>query len=85
MDNTIEVTNYHLQIAKTYGESIAKAHVLAGKEPVTEEELWDEFEQDDIVWVVTGEKPHDVPEHFLILDSFEEGYYYADDWADADE
>lgn len=75
------VTNYHLNIAMTYGEQTAKNQIERGHdEPLTEPELWTEHEPDELVFSVTGEKIHDVEESYLILDAFEEGYYYYDGW-----
>lgn len=75
------ITNYHLNVALAHGQKLAKAQQDAGHtEPLTDEELWEEYPQDEIVFLVTGEKMHDVDEHYLILDAFEEGYFYHEGW-----
>jgi len=75
------VTNYHLNLAKRYGEQTAKIQIERGHtEPLTEPELWDEHAPDELVFYVTGEKMHDVDESYLVLDAFAEGYFYYDGW-----
>lgn len=79
------VTNYHLNIAEKHGQSVAQAQIDAGyTEPLTDEELWDNHPQEDIVFLVTGEKMHDVDEGYLILDSFEDGYFRYGGWENAE-
>lgn len=76
-----QVMNYHLEVARLHGEKVATHQIAEGRtEPLTDEELWDEFPQYDIVFLVTGEKMHDVDEGYLILDAFEEGYFYHEGW-----
>lgn len=79
------ITNYHLNVALKHGEHVAKAQIDEGRtDPLTDEELWDTFPQDDIVFLVTGEKIHDVDESYLVLDAFEEGYFYYAGWGETD-
>jgi len=74
------VTNYHLNIAKMHGEKLAQHHQAENhSEPLGEEELHASLE-DSIVFLVTGEKEHDVDESYLIIDAFEEGYYREENW-----
>lgn len=80
MDNEIEVTNYHLNVAAKFGDTVARTHHGTGREPMTDAELYEQHPIDELVFAVTGEKVHDVPEHYLILDAFEEGYFYSDIW-----
>lgn len=81
MDDEFIVTNKHLNLAMQYGEATAKIQREHGHTaPLTDEELWEEHPQEDIVFMVTGEKLHDVAEYYVILDSFEEGYFYYDGW-----
>ncbi len=79
----VDVTNYHLNAAERHGQKIAASHKDKGIEPLTDEELWVEHPQEDIVFLITGAKIHEVPENYLILDSFEEGYFYWEGWDDA--
>lgn len=75
------VTNYHLNIAKLHGEKIARHQQADGRtEPLSEEELLNEYPEDELIMLVTGEKEHDVDEAYLIVDAFEEGYYREDGW-----
>lgn len=81
-DNEVEVTNVHLVVARKYGESIAAVHknVLEKDGAVTEDELFEEHSEADVVWIVAGEKLHNVPEYYLIIEEFEDGYFYSDVW-----
>lgn len=76
----IDVTNYHLNAAERYGQKVAAQHKEKHGEPVTDEELWAEFPQEDVVYLIMGAKEHEVPEHYLVLDAFEEGYFYSEVW-----
>lgn len=80
----VEVTTHHLDAAERYGQKIAATHKERVGEPVTDEELWDEHSEGDVVFHITGAKMHDVPEYYLVLDSFETGYFYWEGW-DADD
>ncbi len=81
-NDDVDVTNNHLDAAERYGQRVAAKHHEHGSDPVTDEELWDEYPPEDVVFLITGAKVHDVPEHYLILDSFEEGYFYSEVWDD---
>lgn len=72
------VTNYHLNIAKQYGEKVAQHQREEGHTEA--DEPWLEHSQDEIIFLVTGEKEHDVDESYLIIDAFEEGYYREEGW-----
>lgn len=75
------ITNYHLNVARLHGEKVAQHQQDEGRtEPWVEEELWEEFPDDEIVFLVTGEKIHDVDESYLIIDAFSEGYFYHEGW-----
>lgn len=75
------VTNYHLSVAHQHGSKVAKHQRDEGRtEPYTEEELFEEFPEDEIVFLVTGEKIHDVDESYLVIDAFSEGYFYEEGW-----
>lgn len=80
VNETFIVTNYHLNIATKHGEKLAQHQQAEGHtEPLSEEELHASLD-DSIVFLVTGEKEHDVDESYLIIDAFEEGYYREGNW-----
>lgn len=87
MDNTVELTAYHYKMAAQYGRSVASTHkhVLGLDGPRTEEELLAEHTEADVIFAVTGEKAHDVPDGYLLIEEFEGAYYYDEVWEAEDE